>query len=642
MDYTMDDNDVDMPYAPPLAQAAASRCPTQPASQNGMHTANTRYPPLMNPWTGYNMTPSVYGAPNMPPIPYGGPTPSYTATQGLMPGYNDQYTHWSQSPRPRVQSNAYPNFQGPQHQNLEPSSSRPSLPPPITPDYPWSGVWPTPHNPLDMSPFAEETPVADNNNFQRVDYMGNGRARLSREQDVRRLEQERRARNTPQEANMEASMQPPLSNASSNAPVPANNPEWDRPSARQARRLAEVNRRADALDRARRDLDTDEEDFGHSDDDENSDGMISYSEYLQMVEENTLITALRGRFGGADMGNKRMPSKEFMHSLESLNPDDLSKEERSVSELPLRIPKCRHVFGAICIKKWFKENDSCPYCRDKVPSESAKKAFMRQYRQALHSHMRGEMRRRQLTGRPAEAGSLYPGALNPEEYHDMSLGDRTLPSWTRPSTTDAAESRRRLLRGRTGSHREAHRPSSMGSARFYSPTSQLQNEVSPAQTHTRQSSNSEGVSPAIAVGSTTTNGDRQPAPLSVNSSGNFADSNSYLSRTNSATLNSFMSPSAPSYSQNRPIAFGSMRASTFDATRHETPAHFYNFQPQVSQPQVPQQEDSVSLQRQQLAMQQQDEQFQQQLREQRQRGMQREIDMEQHANGQQFLPDERT
>lgn len=42
-----------------------------------------------------------------------------------------------------------------------------------------------------------------------------------------------------------------------------------------------------------------------------------------------------------------------------------------IIEAPLRLPKCQHVFGDHCIKKWFEESDSCPYCRDKVPSELA-------------------------------------------------------------------------------------------------------------------------------------------------------------------------------------------------------------------------------------------------------------------------------
>lgn len=42
-----------------------------------------------------------------------------------------------------------------------------------------------------------------------------------------------------------------------------------------------------------------------------------------------------------------------------------------VSEHPLRLPKCKHVFGNHCILKWFEDADSCPYCRDKLHSEPA-------------------------------------------------------------------------------------------------------------------------------------------------------------------------------------------------------------------------------------------------------------------------------
>jgi hypothetical protein len=42
-----------------------------------------------------------------------------------------------------------------------------------------------------------------------------------------------------------------------------------------------------------------------------------------------------------------------------------------ISEHPLRLPKCKHVFGNHCILKWFEDADSCPYCRDKLHSEPA-------------------------------------------------------------------------------------------------------------------------------------------------------------------------------------------------------------------------------------------------------------------------------
>lgn len=40
-----------------------------------------------------------------------------------------------------------------------------------------------------------------------------------------------------------------------------------------------------------------------------------------------------------------------------------------ILEHATRLPKCKHVFGDRCLKKWFEDSDSCPYCRDKVPSE---------------------------------------------------------------------------------------------------------------------------------------------------------------------------------------------------------------------------------------------------------------------------------
>ncbi|KAI1496563.1 hypothetical protein F5X99DRAFT_64886 [Biscogniauxia marginata] len=88
---------------------------------------------------------------------------------------------------------------------------------------------------------------------------------------------------------------------------------------------------------------------------------------------------LRGAVSG-----RRVASKKAIASLQCVNISDLPENERTcvicyndfgvanpegINEAPLRLPKCKHVFGDHCIKKWFLESDSCPYCRDKVPSE---------------------------------------------------------------------------------------------------------------------------------------------------------------------------------------------------------------------------------------------------------------------------------
>jgi len=69
-------------------------------------------------------------------------------------------------------------------------------------------------------------------------------------------------------------------------------------------------------------------------------------------------------------------------------------------EAPLRLPNCKHVFGDHCIKKWFEESDSCPYCRDKVHSEPAYAAHSRALQQFLQSYSSA----RYTAGRENRAG----------------------------------------------------------------------------------------------------------------------------------------------------------------------------------------------------------------------------------------------
>ncbi|RFU76200.1 ring-finger domain containing [Trichoderma arundinaceum] len=98
------------------------------------------------------------------------------------------------------------------------------------------------------------------------------------------------------------------------------------------------------------------------------------------------------------VSDKKAVSKVALRLLQSVKIEDLPEKERTcvicyndygvetpegINEVPLRLPKCRHVFGDHCIKRWFEESDSCPYCRDKLHSEpklhfegSASQAFM--------------------------------------------------------------------------------------------------------------------------------------------------------------------------------------------------------------------------------------------------------------------------
>ncbi|KAH6674055.1 hypothetical protein F5X68DRAFT_235707 [Plectosphaerella plurivora] len=84
------------------------------------------------------------------------------------------------------------------------------------------------------------------------------------------------------------------------------------------------------------------------------------------------------------MVSKSVASTAAIKSLQKLDISSLPETERTcnicyndfgvetpegVTEVPIRIPGCKHVFGSNCIKTWFKDADHCPYCRAKVQSE---------------------------------------------------------------------------------------------------------------------------------------------------------------------------------------------------------------------------------------------------------------------------------
>lgn len=107
-----------------------------------------------------------------------------------------------------------------------------------------------------------------------------------------------------------------------------------------------------------------------------------------------------------DDGKKR-PSKEALDSLIKMTVDEVQAEgeeincmicyndfgtanPEGVTEQPLRLPKCKHIFGDICIKQWFEEQDTCPYCRDKLPSEvSSKRSRVMERLMLAHAARRG-------------------------------------------------------------------------------------------------------------------------------------------------------------------------------------------------------------------------------------------------------------
>ncbi|KAI2607540.1 uncharacterized protein GGS25DRAFT_523064 [Hypoxylon fragiforme] len=171
---------------------------------------------------------------------------------------------------------------------------------------------------------------------------------------------------------------------------------------------------------------------------------------------------MRGALSG-----KRVASKKALTSLESVIISDLPDNERTcvicyndygvetpegISESPLRLPKCKHVFGDHCIKKWFEESDSCPYCRDKVPSEPQYRQavnahnvyrFLRQHHQIHLQHMQMRSGREQERGdtdlsRPAD--TTFNGlstAISANPYTDLEFGTLGSPGARRTDSMAA-------------------------------------------------------------------------------------------------------------------------------------------------------------------------------------------------------------
>ncbi|PKS10553.1 hypothetical protein jhhlp_002307 [Lomentospora prolificans] len=149
-------------------------------------------------------------------------------------------------------------------------------------------------------------------------------------------------------------------------------------SARSARRNVA---RAHAFS-PERDRDSDEDHQPPAHPDAFVDGLFPIGLMRQGSGDDRQLRA--AQFFRGSVSTKMVASASAISSLESVDVDTLPEGEKSciicyndfgtetpegVREAPLRLPVCKHVFGDHCIKKWFDESDSCPYCRTKVPSE---------------------------------------------------------------------------------------------------------------------------------------------------------------------------------------------------------------------------------------------------------------------------------
>ncbi|KAI9171584.1 Cytochrome P450 monooxygenase [Paramyrothecium foliicola] len=183
---------------------------------------------------------------------------------------------------------------------------------------------------------------------------------------------------------------------------------------------------------------------------------------------------------------KMVASKKTLQSLESVKIEDLPPSERTciicyndfgvetpegIQESPLRLPGCKHVFGDHCIKKWFQDSDSCPYCRDKLHSEpkhhhgNGARAFMNMMR------IRGS-----AANLPEEFVMRVISPASTDPLHAEVTGGRRSP----PDVDDEPQRRTRPRRSgsgsrvpvsplRSGGRRATYMQSSIASSDAYSP-----------------------------------------------------------------------------------------------------------------------------------------------------------------------------
>ncbi|KAI0393521.1 hypothetical protein F5Y17DRAFT_458870 [Xylariaceae sp. FL0594] len=151
------------------------------------------------------------------------------------------------------------------------------------------------------------------------------------------------------------------------------------------------------------------------------------------------------------IARKRVASKRALESLQSVEIATLPESERTcvicyndfgvassegINEAPLRLPNCKHVFGDYCIKKWFEESDTCPYCRDKVHSElqstvSIRRSFPAAMRSMARFHTFGQHGRLgQIRNQNQGRGQLQSGDQGPgqpaQDQEDIEF------HWMRP------------------------------------------------------------------------------------------------------------------------------------------------------------------------------------------------------------------
>ncbi|KAL3424792.1 c3h4 type zinc finger protein [Phlyctema vagabunda] len=282
--------------------------------------------------------------------------------------------------------------------------------------------------------------------------------------------------------------------------------------------------------------------------DDDSDDLAEHYHHEIFLNEEAALATMRGLAAHG----KPVASQSAIASLEKVDMNTLTDADRTciicyndfniqnpegIMEFPLRLPKCKHVFGDKCIKKWFQDSDTCPYCRDKLPSESSRPRLLLarlSEQQAMRSsqlNLAAIAARNSLSDeydigvRARELASSYQGDLLAGQ---QGLVDQRNPPYSpnRSLYSESSDVRRR--RGRLGVGRALPPPTrqiTAGPSRFAAQQGIFRNVLSnpvqaqpnrtsftsrynlqiPIQNGQTSASSSEGMSPPVAVGSSSVN-----------------------------------------------------------------------------------------------------------------------------------------
>ncbi|CAK7273112.1 hypothetical protein SEPCBS57363_005487 [Sporothrix epigloea] len=177
----------------------------------------------------------------------------------------------------------------------------------------------------------------------------------------------------------------------------------------------------------------------------------------------------------------RIVTNRFIVAMEVVQIDSLDEDDKmcvicyndfgtstpeGYTEYPLRLPKCKHIFGDRCIKTWLKDSDNCPYCRDKLAPEPqvvqmsqvlgspySARSFYAQRQRLLQAQVMALHRQNstapsvQLSLRPTNNASTAPNASSGTSSTNTAgrpatLGERRIAAWAGAED----ESRRRVRR----------------------------------------------------------------------------------------------------------------------------------------------------------------------------------------------------